>query len=85
MVAETSKVTHDFARLAHYLKKRGKNIIIVASGQVYHELKKAADLYINAQQIKSSIVSVKEATPPERRGLDFGSATGGQGGVTLNK
>lgn len=74
----------DFARLAYYLKKRGKKIIVMASGQIYHELKKAADLYINAQQIKAYVVSIKETTPPKRRGLNFGSATGGQGGFTLN-
>lgn len=75
----------DFARLAEYIRKRGKKIIVIASGQVYHELKKAADFYINAQHIKSYVVSVKETTPPKGRGLDFGSATGGQGGFTLNK
>ncbi|MBI2406213.1 MAG: NYN domain-containing protein [Candidatus Harrisonbacteria bacterium] len=75
----------DFARLAEYIKKRGKKIIVIASGQIYHQLKKAANLYINAQQIKSYVVSVNETTPPKGRGLDFGSATGGQGGVTLNR
>ncbi|OGH74749.1 MAG: hypothetical protein A2748_02420 [Candidatus Wildermuthbacteria bacterium RIFCSPHIGHO2_01_FULL_45_20] len=74
----------DFARLAHFIKKRGKKVIVIASGQIYHELKKAADLYINAQQIKAYVVSIKEATPPKGRGVDFGSATGGQGGFTLN-
>jgi uncharacterized LabA/DUF88 family protein len=75
----------DFARLAQYIKKRGKKVIVFASGQIYHELKETADLYINAQQIKSYIVSVKETTPLAGRGLDFGSATGGQGGNTLIK
>jgi len=41
---------------------QGKNklkIIIVASGQVFHTLKETADLYINAQQIKSDIADIK--------------------------
>lgn len=75
----------DFARLAHYAKKKGKEIIVVASGRVYYELKKSADLYINAQKIKSDVVSVTETTPPKGRGLDFGSAAGGQGGFILKK
>lgn len=53
----------DFARLTEYIKKRGKKIIVIASGQIYHELKKTANLYINAQQIKTHIVSIKEITP----------------------
>lgn len=72
----------DFARLAQFLKQRGKKIIVIASGQVYHTLKESADLYINAQQVKSSIVTIKEAAPLAGRGLDIGSASGGQDGDT---
>jgi len=73
----------DFARLAHYIKKKGKKFVVVASGQIYHELKTTSDVYINAQQVKSYIVSVKETSPLAGRSLNIGSASGGQGGVTL--
>jgi len=53
----------DFTRLVEFLKKKGKKIIIIASGQVFHTLKDNADLYINAQQVKSSITGVKETSP----------------------
>ena len=53
----------DFTRLAEFLKKKGKKIIVIASGQVFHTLKDVADLYINAQKIKGSITIIKE-TPP---------------------
>jgi len=65
--------------LAQYLKKNKKKIIIIASGQVFHTLKELADLYINAQLIKTAITSVKETTPLAGRSLDIGSASGGQG------
>jgi uncharacterized LabA/DUF88 family protein len=74
----------DFAYLAEYLKRKGKKFIVVASGQVFHTLKDIADLYINAQDIKASITSIKKTTPLTERGLDIGSASGGQGGFTLN-
>jgi len=53
----------DFTRLAEFLKRRGKKIIIIASGQVFHTLKDTADLYINAQKIKSYISQIKETSP----------------------
>ncbi len=49
----------DFVRLAEFLKKRGKKVIIIAPGQVVHKLKGKADLYINSQQIKSLIATIK--------------------------
>jgi uncharacterized LabA/DUF88 family protein len=50
----------DFANLAAYLKRnKRKKIIVIASGKVFHTLKEIADLYINAQQIKADITSVK--------------------------
>ena len=53
----------DFARLAKFLKRKGKKIIIFASGQVFHTLKDIADLYINAQKIKAQIAKIKETSP----------------------
>ncbi len=53
----------DFAYLASYLKKKGKKIIVIASGQVFHSLKETADLYINAQDIKKSIADIKKTAP----------------------
>ncbi|KKS89279.1 MAG: hypothetical protein UV65_C0035G0003 [Parcubacteria group bacterium GW2011_GWF2_43_11] len=53
----------DFTRLAEFLKRRGKKIIVIASGQVFYTLKDAADLYINAQRIKAHIVQIKETSP----------------------
>jgi len=50
----------DFTRLVEFLKKKGKQIIIIASGQVLHTLKDNANLYINAQQIKADITEIKE-------------------------
>ncbi len=53
----------DFARLAEFLKKKGKKIIVIASGQVFYTLKDSADLYINAQKIKARIARIKETSP----------------------
>ncbi len=53
----------DFAKLTQFLKRKGKKIIIVASGQVFHTLKETADLYINAQQIKENIADIKNLAP----------------------
>jgi len=69
----------DFTYLAQYLKRKWKKIIVIASGQVFHTLKNLADLYINAQIIKSDIASIKETAPLARRGLDIGSVSDGQG------
>ncbi len=68
----------DFAYLLRYLKRNGKKVIVVASGQIFHTLKEVADLYINAQAIKADIACIKETSPREGRGLDIGSASGGQ-------
>ncbi len=69
----------DFTYLAQYLKRKGKKIVVVASGQVFHTLKDLADLYINAQIIKGDIASIKETAPLAERGLDIGSVSDGQG------
>lgn len=68
----------DFAYLSRYLKRKGKKIIVIASGQIFHTLKEVADLYVNAQTIKGDIVTLKETSPREGRGLDIGSTSGGQ-------
>lgn len=49
----------DFTYLARFLKRNGKKIIIIASGQIFHTLKDEADLYINAQKIKADIAEIK--------------------------
>lgn len=49
----------DFVGLVDFLQKRGKKIIIIAPGQIVHDLKEKSDLYINSQQIKSLIASIK--------------------------
>jgi uncharacterized LabA/DUF88 family protein len=54
----------DFVRLAEFLKKKGKKIIVIAPGQIVHALKEIADLYINSQRIKSYIAVIKETSPP---------------------
>jgi uncharacterized LabA/DUF88 family protein len=69
----------DFTYLAQFLKKKGKKVIVVASGQVFHTLKESSDLYINAQDIKGQISSIKETSPLLGRGLDIGSRSAGQG------
>jgi len=69
----------DFTYLVRFLKKHKKKFIVIASGQVYHTLKELADLYVNAQDIKSSIVSIKETSPIAGRSLDIGSVSDGQG------
>jgi uncharacterized LabA/DUF88 family protein len=53
----------DFTYLANFLKKRGKKIIIIASGQILYTLKNTADFYINAQRIKGDISIIKETSP----------------------
>lgn len=53
----------DFTYLAQFLKRKGKKIVVIASGQVFHTLKDLADLYINAQSIKGDIAIVKETAP----------------------
>jgi uncharacterized LabA/DUF88 family protein len=73
----------DFTYLVRFLKRNKKKFIVVASGQVFHTLKELADLYINAQDVKSSIASIKETSPREGRGLDIGSRSAGQGSQRL--
>jgi len=42
------------------LKSKRKKVILIASGGILHTLKKQADLYINAQNIKIDIACIKE-------------------------
>jgi len=49
--------------LAKFLKQKGKKIIVIASGNVFHTLKEQSDLYINAQRIKGEITCLKHKTP----------------------
>lgn len=70
----------DFANLAQFVKRKGKRFILVSSGHVDYRLKREASLHINAQAIKGDIAVTK--TPRiAGRGLDIGSASGGQGSV----
>jgi uncharacterized LabA/DUF88 family protein len=71
----------DFTYLVRFLKKNKKKFIVIASGQVFHTLKDLADLYINAQDVKVSLVSIKETAPLSERSLDIGSVSDGQGSV----
>ena len=54
----------DFAVLARFLRKKGKKVIIIASGHVLQSLKQEADVYVNAQKVKSYITSVKTNHTP---------------------
>ncbi len=50
----------DFVYLARFLKNKGKKIILFKGGYIIHELKEIADVIINAQDIKRSLVMVKQ-------------------------
>ncbi|OGL72456.1 hypothetical protein A3F28_03595 [Candidatus Uhrbacteria bacterium RIFCSPHIGHO2_12_FULL_57_11] len=68
----------DFAHLLRFLKRNGKKCILVSAGHVAHDLSDQADHHIRAQSIKSLVTKLK--TPRiAGRGLDIGSASGGQG------
>jgi uncharacterized LabA/DUF88 family protein len=49
----------DFAALVKYLKRIGKKIIVIGPGQISHSLKSQADLYVQAQEVKSAIGFIK--------------------------
>lgn len=49
----------DFVYLNKFLKEKNKKIIIVKGGYITTELRKTADLVINAQQIKKDIARVE--------------------------
>lgn len=48
----------DFIYLNNFLKQKGKKIIIVKGGYISSELRKTADIIINAQQIKKDITKI---------------------------
>ncbi|MGE3278562.1 MAG: NYN domain-containing protein [Candidatus Altimarinota bacterium] len=53
----------DFHLLLKYLRKMGKKVILIKGGHISSHLKSCADILINAQRIKSDIVSVKQKKP----------------------
>lgn len=50
----------DFQILLKFLKKMGKKVILIKGGNITSHLRNCADILINAQQIKTEIVSVKQ-------------------------
>lgn len=50
----------DFSYLLEFLRRRGKRIILFSAGYVMHNLKKKADLNINAQRIKKDVTFIKQ-------------------------
>lgn len=50
----------DFIRLIRHLKSCGKKIVLVKGGHVVHQLKEAADVVINAQNIKEYVAVIKQ-------------------------
>jgi|SRR3989344_1081408 len=50
----------DFVNLARYLKSRGKKFILVKGGFIDQSIREAADLIINAQDIKKYITYIKQ-------------------------
>jgi uncharacterized LabA/DUF88 family protein len=50
----------DFLHLLRFLKKKGKKVILIKGGHVIHNLKKIADLVVNAQDIKKHITAIKQ-------------------------
>jgi uncharacterized LabA/DUF88 family protein len=54
----------DFTRLARFLKKQGKNFILIKSGHVAKSLKDIADLMISGQKIKKDICFMKRKFRP---------------------
>ncbi|KKU05240.1 MAG: hypothetical protein UX06_C0001G0001 [Candidatus Giovannonibacteria bacterium GW2011_GWA2_45_21] len=53
----------DFVRLAHFLKKKGKKFILVKGGPIDKSIREAADLIINAQDIKKYIGYLRPKLP----------------------
>jgi uncharacterized LabA/DUF88 family protein len=53
----------DFVYLNNFLKKKGKKVIIIKAGYITTKLRKSADLVINAQNIKKSIVKIIKQKP----------------------
>lgn len=52
----------DFVYLNKFLKRRGKQVILIKAGLITTKLRESADLVINAQQIKKEIAQIKTKT-----------------------
>jgi hypothetical protein len=50
----------DFAALVRYLKKLGKKIVLIKGGRIDASLGELLDLKINASQVKSHVVQIKQ-------------------------
>ena len=50
----------DFIHLARFLKTKDKKVILVKGGYIVSQLRKEADLVINAQNIKKHITDIKQ-------------------------
>ncbi|MBU1557992.1 NYN domain-containing protein, partial [Patescibacteria group bacterium] len=50
----------DFVYLNNFLRKRGKNVILIKGGYITTKLKKSADLIVNAQRVKKYIAKIKQ-------------------------
>lgn len=50
----------DFVYLNNFLRKKGKNIIVVKGGYITTKLRESADLVINAQNIKKHIAKIEK-------------------------
>lgn len=50
----------DFTYLLEFLKRKNKKIILFSAGYVSYQLKRKADLNINAQKIKKDVVFIKQ-------------------------
>lgn len=49
----------DFVALARYIKKKGKQVIVIKAGNITHSLRSEASLVVNAQKIKKYIAVIK--------------------------
>ena len=50
----------DFVPLIHYLKQKGKRIILIKGGHIVRQLKEASNMVISAQNIKEYIADIKQ-------------------------
>lgn len=50
----------DFVYLNNFLRKRNKKIILIKGGYITSQLRKTADLIINAQDIKRHIIKIEQ-------------------------
>lgn len=50
----------DFVHLARFLKTKDKKVVLIKGGYIISQLRKEADLIINAQNIKKHIAEIKQ-------------------------